>query len=230
MGKEGLTERSDTKAITTGNRREARCEISVAARIFGTDTSGRIFSENVTTVNVSRCGVEIIGARSNLRLNDTIGISCGRNKSYFSVRWLGEAGTIRAGHAGLLNLTPDKPLWNFPLPDPAPDRFRTRRNDRRRYPRIKIATSVQVCLPAGTSIWCTSTDLSLGGCFVEMPNPFRVGTKLELKLWAGEQILRAVGTVAASTPGLGIGIQFTKMDDKDFRLLSSLLSSAATSR
>ena len=172
--------------------------------------------------------MEILGARSNLRLNDTVGISCGRNKSYFSVRWLGEAGTIRAGHAGLLNLTPDKPLWDFPLPNSAPDRLQTRGKDRRQYPRLKITTSVQLFPQEGSSIRCTSTDLSLGGCFVEMTNPLPVGTKLELRLWAGERTLRAVGTVAAVTPGLGIGIQFIKMDDKDFHLLTSLLTNSTT--
>ena len=49
-----------------GKRREPRKDIKVPVRIFGTDSSGQIFSEKVFTINVSRCGAELINVQARL--------------------------------------------------------------------------------------------------------------------------------------------------------------------
>ena len=50
-----------------GKRREPRKPIEVPVRIFGTDSGGKIFSENVTTVDVSHSGAKLGGVRARVK-------------------------------------------------------------------------------------------------------------------------------------------------------------------
>ena len=47
-----------------GKRREPRMPIELPLRIFGTDAGGKIFSENVTTMDVSQNGAGLRGVRA----------------------------------------------------------------------------------------------------------------------------------------------------------------------
>jgi PilZ domain len=208
-----------------GNRREPRVDMSLAVRIFGTDANGQIFSEKVTTVNVSRNGLQVSGAKSKMKLDEIVGASFGQNKSQFRVKWVGKAGSLKAGHIGLLNLDPKKALWDLHLPGVALDPFQKQSVERRQHPRLKATISVQLYPEGESAIWGTSTDLGIGGCYVEMPIPLKAGTKLKVKLWLGENRLLAGGKVINSTPGFGFGIQFTEIAEKDLQLLKVFLRS-----
>src|SRR5271168_2058645 len=106
-----------------GRRSEPRKEIQAPVRIFGTDSSGHVFSAKAVTVNVSRQGIELSGVEPRLQVEEIIGVSYGKNRVHFRVKWVGKAGTPKAGHVGLLNTSPEKPLWDFPLPQAAPDNY-----------------------------------------------------------------------------------------------------------
>src|ERR1700686_838274 len=99
-----------------GNPNEPRKAVEVPVRVFGTDCDGKPFSENVTTVDASQHGVKLRGLQAKLRLDEVIGLTYAKNKARFKVKWIGAAGTPTAGVIGLLNLSPDKPFWDFPLP------------------------------------------------------------------------------------------------------------------
>lgn len=47
-----------------GQRREPRKAVEVSVRIFGTDAGGKIFSQSVTTVDVSRNGLRLCGVQA----------------------------------------------------------------------------------------------------------------------------------------------------------------------
>jgi hypothetical protein len=68
-------------------------------------------------------------------------------------------------------------------------------------------------------------DLSRGGCFVEMSNPLPQGTFVKIGLWIRESKLWANGRVVHSTPGFGIGVQFTEMSEKEREVLDEFLRS-----
>src|SRR6266567_6984043 len=104
-----------------GQRREPRKLIGVPVRIFGTDLAGKIFSENVTTVDISQNGAKLRGVLDRVRVEEIIGATYGKNKVHFREKWSGEPGSPKEGEIGLLNLTPDKPFWDFPLPSAARD-------------------------------------------------------------------------------------------------------------
>jgi len=209
-----------------GKRREPRHEIRVPVRIFGTDSNGQVFSEKVFTANVSRSGVELSNVQAQLKLEEIVGLTYGNVKGHFRVKWVGANGTPRSGHAGLLNLSPEKALWDFPLPAPAIDGSPRDMHDRRKYPRLKCVTSVEI-YPSGQNspIRVRTADLSLGGCFVEMPNPMPKGADINIALWVKDIKLWAKGKVVTSTPGFGIGVQFTELSNQDKTQLQLFLES-----
>jgi hypothetical protein len=207
-----------------GKRREPRKEIRVAVRIFGTDRGGQLFSEKVFTVNVSQQGVELSGVQAQPNVDEIVGITHGVTKAHFRVKWVGQPGSDKAGRLGLLNLSPGKNLWDFPLPPPGYDATVRDARDRRASSRVKCASSVEV-YPTGEAapIRTRTADLSLGGCFLEMPNPLPAGTQIRIALWVKDFKLWANAEVITSTPGFGIGVKFTEMTEQDRNQLKQFI-------
>ena len=203
-----------------GNRREPRKLLEVPVRIFGTDSQGRVFSENVTTVDISRTGARLAGVRAQINIEEIIGLTYGCKKVHFRVKWTGAKDSALNGQVGLLNLTPERPLWDFSLPAPALDDFRPESmGDRRSCPRLKCAVSVELKAEGEANMWGKASDIGLGGCFVEMPIPLKQGTNFEIALWLAETKLKLKATVASSAPGFGIGIAFLDVTPQDRDLL-----------
>jgi hypothetical protein len=214
-----------------GMRREPRKEIKVPVRIFGTDSSGQIFSEKVFTIDVSQHGVQLGGVQAQPNVDEIVGVTYGATKAHFRVKWVGERGSPKAGHMGLLNLSPEKSFWDFPLPPPSFDASVRDTRDRRANARRKSVNSAEV-YPSGATapIRSRTADLSLGGCFLEMSNPLPKKTQIRIALWVNEFKLWANGEVITSTPGFGIGVKFLEMTDQDKNQLKQFLEQMARIR
>ena len=219
-------ERKSPKCM--GQRREPRKDLTVPVRIFGTDAAGRPFSENVSTVNVSREGAKLSGLRAKIKSGEIVGLAYGTIKGRFCVKWTGGAGTPAEGQVGLQNVAPEKPFWDFPLPAPGLDEYgrHSKGSERRKHPRLKCVNSVEL-YPEGDSakVWGKASDLSLGGCFVEMPMPLKEGTKLKIVLWVRDEKLIVKGKVVSSRPGFGVGIEFSEITPEDTARLRQFLQS-----
>jgi hypothetical protein len=207
-----------------GKRREPGKEIQAQVRIFGTNSSGQTFSEKAVAVNVSRQGVELSGVRSELKLDEIIGLAYGTNRVHFRVKWIGAPGTPKAGHVGLLNTSPEKSLWDFPLPPPETDAYQKQFAETRHHPRFRCQNSVEIHAHGGASFWATIADLSVGGCYVEMAIPLSAGTKVRVGIWINETKSWADGEVAYSTPGFGTGVKFTNVSELDLERIQQYLS------
>jgi hypothetical protein len=59
-----------------------------------------------------------------------------------------------------------------------------------------------------------TSDISLGGCYVETMFPLPKGTEVEITLHVGEGVL-ALGRVMTCDPNIGNGIMFTKILPED---------------
>ena len=224
-----------------GKRREPRHPIRIPVRIFGTDADGQLFSENVFSFDISRQGARLDGVKARLKPGEVIGLSQGKNKGRYTVQWIGQPGTEVASQIGLVNVTPDKNIWDSPLPAAGADSFvqpvranndrhqipdRRQASDQRDAARLKCEISVQL-RPSGQSapIWGKAVDISIGGCFIEMPIPLQKGTKLAVGIWIKEHKLHASGRVVNSRPGFGIGVQFLEMSELDTSQLKDFLKS-----
>jgi PilZ domain len=210
-----------------GRRSQPRMQIEVPVRIFGTDTQGQVFSEKVNTVTVSRLGAELSGVRAQLALDEIIGITYGSNRVHFRVKWIGAAGSARSGHIGLLNIAPEKPLWDFPLPSDAADNYQLGSIEQRVDARYRCQNSIEVHIPGGASLRGTIADLSLGGCYVEIPLQSQPGTEVKIGVWVGQAKIQATALVAHCTPGVGAGLKFIEISQQDRDVIRKFLDSLA---
>jgi hypothetical protein len=99
--------------------------------------------------------------------------------------------------------------------------------ERRKHPRFTASLPVEVhCEGSDTPLRCTTSDISLGGCYIESLYPFPVGTILDLKLQL-EGTLLIQAKVVTCYPQVGNGIQFVKILREDLEELSAFLDSLA---
>jgi len=59
-------------------------------------------------------------------------------------------------------------------------------------------------------IRCQLTDLTMGGCYLEISSPFPVSSRLTVSMRAGEVELRVQGIVRIMHPDRGMGVEFTQ--------------------
>src|SRR6202043_2538815 len=64
--------------------------------------------------------------------------------------------------------------------------------------------------PDDPPIRCQLTDLSLGGCYLEISSPFPASSRVALSMRAGGMEVRAQGIVRVMHPDKGMGIEFTQ--------------------
>lgn len=95
----------------------------------------------------------------------------------------------------------------------------------RRYDRIGLPKGLLVVWQStGNRVVSRVATLSLGGLFIEAPEPAPSGEVLKLffKVPSGE--VRARAMVRSSHPGKGMGVEFTAMGPEDRARLHQLLS------
>jgi len=102
----------------------------------------------------------------------------------------------------------------------------TNQQDRRRYPRVKVNVPVEIHVDSASSpIRGATSDLSVGGCYIESIFPFPVGTALDLKLHI-ETTLPVDATVVTCDPQVGNGMTFTRMLPEDRKALEAFVEAA----
>lgn len=196
----------------------------MTVRIFGTDSTGHVFSDSVSTVNISFEGAMLAGVQRPIKPGEIIGLTYGKNKARFCVRWVGEPGTPNQGRMGVQSVMPTNCIWDVPLPPRAPD-VTSKYAVARRHARLKCTSSVQLNANGEPPVWSKAGDLSEGGCFVEMMIPVKAGTRLKISLWLQDDKVVAEGVVVHSRPAYGVGIQFTEMSRRDAERLREFLKS-----
>jgi c-di-GMP-binding flagellar brake protein YcgR len=64
--------------------------------------------------------------------------------------------------------------------------------------------------PDDPPVACKLTDLSLGGCYLEINAPFPVRTRIVLSMRVGDVQVQAEGAVRVMHPEVGMGVEFTQ--------------------
>jgi c-di-GMP-binding flagellar brake protein YcgR len=70
---------------------------------------------------------------------------------------------------------------------------------------------------------CQLTDLSVGGCYLEISSPFPVSTRVTLSMRAGEVQIHAEGVVRVMHPDKGMGVEFTQATPEHREALEKFL-------
>jgi CheY-like chemotaxis protein len=84
---------------------------------------------------------------------------------------------------------------------------------------------------SGVPHHCCLTDLSSGGCYLEVNLPFTTGSSVELVVRTRDLKLRLRGTVQASHPGYGMGVAFelkTKEEQDNVKKLTDFVVATAS--
>lgn len=111
--------------------------------------------------------------------------------------WLNSRGSIQQS-----KVTVDLPVRQAgPLPNSPSDR----RGESRHA--CQLGTEVY---RAGSTVphHCMLTDISVGGCYVEMPSPFETGANVEILVRTHSFKFRSAGVVQVVNRGFGMGVEF----------------------
>jgi len=76
---------------------------------------------------------------------------------------------------------------------------------------------------------CQLTDLSLGGCYLEVTSPFPVSTRVTLAMRAKDLEMKAEGVVRVMHPEKGMGVEFIQGKPEHRESIEKLLSLLAES-
>jgi hypothetical protein len=96
--------------------REQRIRISLAVRVWGMDTAGRLFNVDAQTRDITPVGACIDGVFASLQRGAVIGVQCGRSQARFRVTWIGQRESTHRGQIGIRCIDPGKYIWGVPLP------------------------------------------------------------------------------------------------------------------
>ncbi len=96
--------------------------------------------------------------------------------------------------------------------------------ERRRNLRFPFSASVEaVDTKSGTKVVGRTSDLSLGGCYIDTLSPFPVGTDVKIRIVRNAQTFEAQSKVVYSLIGMGMGLAFVSAQPKQVRLFQRWL-------
>jgi hypothetical protein len=106
---------------------------------------------------------------------------------------------------------------------------KTAEEDRRRAVRFSCGGQAQVSPLPSNGIFMPGTirDLSLHGCWVEIPRPIDCGVRAEILVRVNAASFRAVGEVRAVRGQSGAGLEFVQLSSGGKDLLADLISQLA---
>ena len=218
------------------DRPEPRVQIDLIVRVWGMNAEGRPFFQNAHARNISSEGALISGLEHQLTAGDTIGIQLGNVKARFRVIWVIEAGHLQKIQAGVQLLTGQPCPWKdelskaaetppAPKPESATDKSDPRNKRKFVRHRIKFPIEIRDERGGGAHMQTSATDIGGRGCYIETLIPLPLGTQVRLVFWIGSEKVETVGIVRASDGGVGMGIEFTGLDDAAQERLQDYLES-----
>ena len=91
--------------------------------------------------------------------------------------------------------------------------------ERRSHLRFPFTASVEAIEPkSGTRIQGRSTDLGMGGCYVDSLNPFAVGTVVKIRITKNDESFEAKAMVTFAQVGMGMGLSFVASEPQQSAL------------
>src|SRR5258707_14590145 len=101
--------------------------------------------------------------------------------------------------------------------------------ERRRAPRYPIIAEAKVTeIASETTLSARTSDLSLGGCFLDMLNPSPEGTEIVVRISYADTTFTARGRVVFVFPNMGMGVMFTSVPASQQAVLEKWLASLSS--
>jgi hypothetical protein len=179
---------------------------SVRLLICGVDASGKDSTQSVTAHDLTFRGARLDGLTFAISPGAKVTLQYESLVVAAQVIWLAISGVDGLCRAGVRLLDPKRCPWETMLPN---DDKTLRFPQRRTTDRYKISVGIQMLVEDDNVLMRTRTsDVGMGGCYVETASPLEVGTRMEITLTLGEEELQTDGIVRATYPGIGMGIEF----------------------
>jgi hypothetical protein len=197
------------------NRPESRVEADIPVRIWGMDAEGRPFFQTASAGNISSDGALLSRVSHSLKPGDVIGIQYGDKKARFRVIWIVDAGLVRKNEVGVQILEHQQSPWGD-LTQPQPRSLTAHRGqNKRKFLRHKVLFPIEIGFTDArrAHMQTNATDIGGRGCYVETLLPLTNGTEVVIIFWMGSEKTTTTGIVRASDPGVGMGIEFTALDN-----------------
>lgn len=194
-------------------RPESRVSTQLLVRVWGLDSQGRPFFQNVNASNLSNDGAMLLGISHPLKAGDIIGLQHEERKARFKVVWVIDNGKPREIEAGIQVLPGQRAPWEEMVPGER-KMIPTGKN-KRRFVRHKIIFPIEIGFEDSrrSRMQTNATDIGGRGCYVETLLPLGLGTKVNVTFWMDSNKVVTSGIVRASDPGVGMGIEFTSLDN-----------------
>jgi hypothetical protein len=96
--------------------------------------------------------------------------------------------------------------------------------ERRRAPRYPLIAEAEVTeIESETKLSAKTSDLSTGGCFLDMLNPSPEGTEIAVRISREGSSFTARGKVVFVFPNMGMGVMFTSVPSSQQAVLEKWL-------
>jgi hypothetical protein len=212
------------------NKPEPRVDVDLLVRVWGMGTDGRPFTQNAHARNISLHGAKLSGIEHPLAAGDIIGVQLGEKKARVKVMWVIDAGLLQKIQAGVQMVEGQQCPWqeeltrgeetNVPAVKAAPAT-----KHERKFPRHTIAFPLEIRDGggSGTAMRTDATDISGRGCYVETMLPLALGTELSITFWMESDKVTVPAIIRACDGGVGMGIEFTGLDNDGQNRLQRLL-------
>jgi hypothetical protein len=205
---------------------EPRLDVKLPVRVYGMGADGRPFLHNAEARNISHHGAKLFGLETQLKPGDVIGVQLGEKKARCKVIWVVDAGQAQKISVGV-NLVEGQPCpWekemgqtqqvSEPTIRTAPADTVPSNEDKRKFPRHRVPFPIEIRDQdgVGSHMNTKSADISGRGFYVETMLPLPLGKLLQVSFWLDSERISTPAVVRSCDGGVGMGIEFTGLDDK----------------
>ena len=114
-------------------------------------------------------------------------------------------------------------------PDPQPSTRSLAEPDRRLHPRYTLQVQIEIHEEGNeVPMRLQTTDLSRGGCYIELIMPLAIGVRVRATLWLDGYPIVIHGRVVTRHPQFGNGIKFVHFEGQAEHLLIRYLEAVTT--
>ena len=97
--------------------------------------------------------------------------------------------------------------------------------ERRTSPRRAMVLAAELVeISRGATFNARSADFSRTGCYIDTLNPIPQGTEVQLRITHQAETFLALARIVYVSPGLGMGLTFTNVEDQQLACLDRWLS------
>jgi hypothetical protein len=97
--------------------------------------------------------------------------------------------------------------------------------DRRIASRFTLIANAEVIdLKNDAHLKARTSDISIGGCYLDMVNPLPPGTAIRVQINNQNETFTATGAVVFSNTNMGMGIRFSDVEDAQLEVLKKWLT------